>query len=145
MEAVFRCRCISRGRGEGYALVCQEPIGFNFGVDVSTGTITERGHALCDKSFKDRVLIFPSGKGSTGGSYILYQVACIGTAPAAIINQHTEPIIASGAILARIPVVDRLDTDPFSQIRDGDYVVVDAVRGLVTVRREEGAGNETDR
>jgi len=72
---MLKGRPISRGYAEGEALICHEPIGFNFGMDVETGTILEFNHALQNKSIKDKVLIFPNGKGSTGGSYVVYQLA----------------------------------------------------------------------
>lgn len=133
----YSCRIISKGLGEGEALLCHQPIGFNFGVDVPTGTIIEHGHELEGQSFKDKVLIFPHGKGSTGGSYVVYQVAKEKTAPAAIINLNTETIIAVGAIMGGIPVVDHLNKDPFTEIHDGDYVKVDAEKGIVTVIGKE--------
>lgn len=137
MGIIVKSRVISKGVGEGEALVCHQPIGFNFGVDVSTGVITEHGHELEGKSFKDKVLIFPHGKGSTGGSYVIYQVAQEGTAPAAMINLNTETIIAVGAIMGKIPVVDHLDQDPYELIEDGDWVKVDAINGVVTITKRE--------
>lgn len=136
MPKTVKCRCISKGTGEGEALVCHQPIGFNFGVDVHRGVIIEHGHELEGQSFKDKVLIFPFGKGSTGGSYVVYQVACEGTGPAAIINQNTETIIAVGAIMGHIPVVDHMEEDPYSQIENGDWVKVDAVTGTVTITKK---------
>ena len=129
----FKCRVISKGVGEGEALVCSQPIGFNFGVDVPNGVIIEKGHELEGVSFTNKVLIFPHGKGSTGGSYVLYQVAKEGTGPAAMINLHTETILTAGAIMGRIPVVDRMQESPFDVIQTGDYVQVDAVSGAVNV------------
>lgn len=137
MEEMVKCRSISKGVGEGEALVCRQPIGFNFGVDVQNGIITEHNHELEGRSFKDKVLIFPHGKGSTGGSYVVYQVACEGTAPAAIINLNTETIIAVGAIMGKIPVVDHMEVNPYDIIKDGDWVKVDAVNGIVTITRKE--------
>lgn len=137
----LKCRCISGGYAQGEALVCRQPIGFNFGVDVPTGTITESSHPLNGKSFREKILVFPNGKGSTGGSYVLYQVAQEGTAPAAMINRNTETIIAVGAIMGKIPVVDQLEEDPLEVIETGDYVIVDADSGRVTVRKG-GDGNE---
>lgn len=135
MSRTCACRVISRGTGEGEALVCAEPVGFNFGVDVATGTVTERGHELEGRSFRGKVLVFPHGKGSTGGSYVVYQVAKAGTGPAAIINENTETIIAAGAIMGRLPVVDHLADGVYGEIRTGDWVRVDAENGRVTVTK----------
>jgi hypothetical protein len=77
-----------------------------------------------------RVLVFPTGKGSTVGSYTLYRMARLGTAPAAIVNAESEAIVAVGAIISHIPMVDRVDTSLFES---GDRVSVDGAR--VTVER----------
>ena len=113
-------------------------MGFNFGVDVETGVITEGGHPLEGVSIKDTVLIFPYGKGSTGGSYVVYQLAKEGTGPCAIINEETETIIAVGAIMGGMPVVDKPDKNIFETIHSGDIVEVDADKGIVTVFSSEG-------
>ena len=123
-------RIIKSGRAEGLALVSPEAIGFLGGVDPETGTVIEPGHALEGQSMAGRVLVFPTGKGSTVGSYTLYRMARTGTAPAAIINAESEAIVAVGAIISQIPMVDQVDT---SLIESGDRVLVDGSR--VTVER----------
>ena len=138
MALTLRGRAISKGRASGEALVCRQPIGFNFGVDVANGVITEYNHELFGKSIRDKVLLFPHGKGSTGGSYVVYQLAKNKTGPCAIINMTTETIIAVGAIMGGIPVVDQLEKDPYGFISDGDYVTVDATQGLVTIEKKAG-------
>jgi predicted aconitase with swiveling domain len=72
-----------------------------------------------------RVLVFPTGKGSTVGSYTLFRMAKAGSAPAAIVNAHSEAIVAVGAIIADIPMVDRVD---IAQIKTGDRVRVEGDR-----------------
>ena len=135
MAVVLKGRSISKGCAEGEALVCREPIGFNFGVDASNGVITEYNHELFGKSIKDKILLFPHGKGSTGGSYVVYQLAKNKTGPRAIINMTTETIIAVGAIMAGIPVIDSLEKNPYDLISDGDHVKVDADQGLVVIEK----------
>ncbi len=134
-EAVFRGRGVAKFRGEGEALVTGQGISFFGGVDPDTGKIRERGHELLGKDVTNRVLVFPKGKGSTVGSYVIYQLRRNGHAPAAIINVETEAIIAAGCILAEIPLVDRLDADPIAEIRSGDWVEVDGTTGFVKVKR----------
>ena len=138
MAIILKGRSISKGSAEGEALVCRQPIGFNFGVDVSNGVITEYNHELFGKSIKDKILLFPHGKGSTGGSYVVYQLAKYKTGPKAIINMTTEPIIAVGAIMGGIPVIDSLEKNPYDLISDGDRVTVDATKGLVTIEKKAG-------
>jgi predicted aconitase with swiveling domain len=136
MATKLKSRIISKGIGEGEALVCPSPMGFNFGVNVETGTITEHKHPLEGISIKDKVLIFPYGKGSTGGSYVVYQLAKMGTGPKAIINLNTETIIAVGAIMGGIPVVDKPEKDPFEVIENGDHVRVDAINGVIEITKK---------
>ena len=96
--------CISRGKGSGEALISREPIGFLGGVDPESGVVIEIGHELEGKCVAGKVLVFPNGKGSTVGSYVMLQLAKNGKAPAAIINERAEPIITVGAIISGIPV-----------------------------------------
>ncbi len=121
-------RVIKAGQAKGLALVSPEPIGFFGMVDAESGIVVERGHPLEGKSIAGRVLVFPNGKGSTVGSYSLYRLAKAGLAPAAIINTESEPIIAVGAIISDIPMVDQVDIE---QIHTDDPVSVDG--GRVTV------------
>jgi predicted aconitase with swiveling domain len=118
-------RVIKAGRAEGIALVSPEAIGFFGMVDPETGIIVEQGHPLQGQSIRGRVLVFPTGKGSTVGSYSLYRMAKAGVAPAAIINAESEPIVAVGAIISEIPMLDRVD---ILQIRTGDEIRIDGAQ-----------------
>jgi hypothetical protein len=115
----LRGRTIKAGHAEGPALVSTEPVGFLGGVDPETGVVVEPGHPLQGRSVAGRVLVFPTGKGSTVGSYTLYRLARAGVAPAAIVNAESEAIVAVGAIMAGIPMVDQID---ISMIESGDRV-----------------------
>ncbi|MDH5811356.1 MAG: DUF126 domain-containing protein [Candidatus Methanomethylicaceae archaeon] len=134
-ERTYRGRGVAKFVGKGEALVSRQGISFFGGVDPTTGLIREKGHDLCGQDVTGKVLVFPKGKGSTVGSYVLYQLKKNGHAPAGIINVETEAIIATGCILAEIPLVDKLEVDPISAISTGDYVVVDGKEGRVVVRR----------
>ncbi len=114
-------RVIKRGTAAGRALVSPEPIGFLGGVDPDTGVIIEQGHPLEGECVTGTVLCFPTGKGSTVGSYTLYWMKKVGTAPAAILNAESETIVAVGAIISDIPMLDGLD---LSRITSGDWVEV---------------------
>ena len=123
-------RVIKDGQARGRALVSPEPIGFLGGVDPETGIVVEGGHPLEGQCVAGRVLVFPTGKGSTVGSYTLYRMSREGSAPVAIINADSEAIVAVGAIISNIPMVDQIDV---AQIKTGDWVVLDGK--YVTVRR----------
>ncbi len=123
-------RSIARGHGKGEILVSHEPISFLSGVDPDTGTIIEKGNPLEGRSITGTVFVFPEGKGSTVGSYILYALGKNGHGPAAIINRDTEPIVAVGAIIGGIPLVDRPDV-PFSAFKNGVIAEVNGDTGEI--------------
>jgi len=123
-------RSISGGKGAGRLLVSPEPISFLSGVDPETGIVVEKGHPLEGKSVAGTVLAFPFGKGSTVGSYVIYALSRNGHAPAAIVNTEAEPIIATGAIIGNIPMIDR-PAVPLARLRSGTPVSVDGDRGTM--------------
>lgn len=133
MVTEFKVRVISKGNGsvEGEALVSREPISFYGGVNPETGVVVEKGHGLEGKSVAGKILVFPRGKGSTVGSYVLYRMRKSGTAPLALLNEECETIVAVGAIISGIACVDKLPRDFFEKIRSGQKIRVDAERGLV--------------
>ena len=129
----IRGRRIVGGYAEGEAIISGAPFSFYGGVDPDTGVITEPGHPLEGESIAGKVFIFPHGRGSTVGCYIIYRMHRRGTAPAAIINLETETIIATGCAMAGIPLMDRLEENPLRLLRNGDLVVVNADEGYIEI------------
>lgn len=121
-------RKIYAGQASGEALVTNMGISFFGGVDPESGVVIERGHELEGESIAGKVLVFPTGKGSTVGSYTLYRLQRSGMAPVAIVNTECETITAVGCIIAEIPCVDQV---PIGEIRTGQMVEVDGARGTV--------------
>ncbi len=128
MILLIRGRGIAKGQGTGLLLVSPEPLSFLSGVDPDTGIIVERGHPLQGNCIARKVLAFPFGKGSTVGSYVLYALSRNGHAPSAIINAEAEPIIATGAIISGIPMIDRIGI-PINRLKTGVYATVDGDTG----------------
>jgi len=126
---VLRGRTICPGGAGGDALFSRMGISFYGGVDPDSGLVTEAGHDLEGQSVAGKVLVFPTGKGSTVGSYVLYRLKHNGLAPAAIINSACETITAVGCIIAEIPCIDQVD---ITQIAAGMRLEVDAERGQVS-------------
>jgi len=123
-------RTISKGVVEGEAITTTQPISFYGGVDPNTSEIIEKGHELRGKRVKDKIFVFPNGKGSTVGSYTLYRMKKNGTAPAGIINKECETVVAVGAIISEIPCVDKVD---ISKIKTGDIIRLE--NGVVTIKK----------
>ena len=127
---ILQGRKIFPGNAEGEALVTSMGISFYGGIDPETGQVVEKGHALEGQFIGGKVLVFPTGKGSTVGSYTLYRLKKAGNAPAAILNTESETITAVGCIISGIPCVDHL---PIEQITTGMRLRVEAEAGLVEI------------
>ena len=123
-------RKIYGGRVLGEALVTSQGISFFGGVDPESGVVVEKGHALEGQSISGKILVFPTGKGSTVGSYTLYRLKKVNKAPAAIVNRECETITAVGCIIAEIPCIDQVSID---LIETGARLCVDGERGTVEV------------
>jgi predicted aconitase with swiveling domain len=132
-------RVVKAGQAEGEALVSPDPIGFLGGVNPDTGVVVEAGHPLEGRCVAGCVLVFPTGKGSTVGSYTIYRLARVGLAPAAIVNAEADPVVAVGAIISDIPMVDQVD---IARIHSGDWVEVR--EGEVVIWRGERPPRERD-
>ena len=124
-------RKIYKGSAEGEAIVTKDGISFYGGVDPDTGKVVEVGHKLEGQSITGKILVFPTGKGSTVGSYTLYRMKKNNTAPAAIVNEQIDTIIAVGCIISEIPCVDKIDVN---EIKTGQKVVVNGSEGTVEVK-----------
>lgn len=124
----LRVRLIAPGHAEGTALVSPVPFSFVGGVDSVTGVVTDAGTGCVGQPLNGRVFAFPRGKGSTVGSYVLYGLAKRGVGPAAVLNESAEAIVATGAILGDVPMVDRVD---LGALASGDRIRVDADHGIV--------------
>jgi predicted aconitase with swiveling domain len=135
-KLVLQGRKIVKGKASGEAVVTSEAISFNGGVDNMTGIVTEPGHELEGVNIAGKVLVFLTGKGSTGGSYKIYDMVSRGTAPVAFIQVNPEPITTIGAIIGNIPVVAGLNENPTTVIATGDFVELDADTGKVEVTKK---------
>jgi uncharacterized protein len=128
---IIHGRCIYPGDVTGEALVTRQPISFFGGVDPDTGVIVEHGHELENQCISGKVLVFPTGKGSTVGSYTLYRLKKNGKAPLAIVNAECETITAVGCIIAEIPCMDGID---INQVSTGFSIKMNGNEGILEVR-----------
>lgn len=133
MYQTIKCRKISRGKAKGNVLITQEPISFLGGLNPENGMVIDADHELYQQIITDKILVMPRGKGSTVGSYVIYQMAKNKKAPRAIIALEAEPIIATGAIMAEIPMVDNPEVDLMNLLKNNDLVEVDADQGIIKI------------
>jgi predicted aconitase with swiveling domain len=134
---VLRGRKVVGGIAEGEALVTRDTISGWGGVNARQGTVIETRHELRGQSFKDKVLVFPGAKGSSGWSGVFHTTRLVGTAPKALVFNEMTTKVALGAVVMRVPAVTELDRDPLTVIETGDWVVVDGDAGTVEIRKRD--------
>ena len=133
----LRGRVVVPGVASARALVSPEPISGWGGVDPRTGTIVETRHPLRGQSFAGKVLVFPGAKGSSGWSAQFHTARVMGMAPAAWLFNQMCTKVALGTVVSHAPAMTDFDLDPLSWIQTGDWVEVDALKGVVTVTRSD--------
>ena len=133
---------------EGEALVSRHGFSARYDVNRKTGIFSRESHDLYGRSVVGKVLVHPTAKGGVATAWALLDMKAHGTAPLAILFGLANPIMAQGAALANLALMDRLDPDPVEAIETGDWVRVDPAAGTVTVRkggsmeRAEAKGDE---
>ncbi len=127
-------RVISKGFAEGEVIVSKRRFSFLGDVDVESGVVVADDSDIVGERISNKVFVFYGGRGSTVGTYVLLRMKKRGTAPKAIINVETEPVIAIGAIIAGIPLMDRFEVNPLEILESGDFVVMNAYDGFVEIK-----------
>jgi predicted aconitase with swiveling domain len=129
-------RKIIGGSAQGEALVTRQTISGWGGIDPKTGTIIELRHELRGKSFKDKILVFPGAKGSSGWSAFFHMARLNGAAPKGFLFNKMSTKIALGLVVTHAPAVTDFDRDPLTVIETGDWVEIDADQGIVKVTKQ---------
>ncbi len=132
-KKIFSCHKIAEGVGEGEVIISKDEIMFYL-VRPEDGVIFEKAHDLENQSIAKKVVIFTGGKGSSVvQSDGLYQLMMKENQPAAMIIQNVETVLAAGAIIMEIPLVDRVDPEFYQTIKNGDRIRVDATNGIIEI------------
>jgi hypothetical protein len=125
---------VSAGKAEGVAVVYEGPFAFLGDLDPSTGKICMPRHKLESVSLVNKIFVFTTGKGSSGCDFAAWMAKKNGNSPAAMICLESEPVLSGAVIAAEIPTVDRPGADIFKLIKTGDHVMVDAIKGTITIK-----------
>ena len=134
MSKTFSCSQITKGKVErAEALVSKDAICFYL-VEPETGIVKERNHDALGKCVAGKILIMPSGKGSSVVQQDgLYHLDRFHNMPAALIIQDPDPVLVAGAIIMELPMVDKVDPAFYETVKDGDMVEVNADEGYVEI------------
>ena len=137
-ELILKGKCASPGKCSGEALVSTDMIAFGGTPVLKTGIVGEPNHVLLGENIRGKILIYPTGKGSTGDPYSCYFLMKYGNAPKAIINRVGNPTTVVAALLCDIPMIYDCDRDPLEVIETGDWVEVDADEGVIKITKKHG-------
>lgn len=137
MKKTFTCRQIAAGRVKGEVLTCTDQILF-YHTDLKTGVVTEVGHALEGVSVKDKILVFPGGKGSSVVQMDgLYKLELNGAAPLGFIVREPDTVLVSTAIIMEIPMVDRVEDEFYNAVKTGDQIEINADEETITLIEQD--------
>jgi len=136
-KIILHGRKVVGGLAEGEAIVSKQAISFAGGIDHYSGTVIQKGHELRNQSLKQKVLVFPSAKGSSAWSTTAHLTRLEGNAPAAIIIGEINSRSALGTVVMHTPTVSDLDRDAVQVIESGDWVKVDADKGIVEITKHD--------
>jgi uncharacterized protein len=131
-------RALVAGEAAGPALVLEAPLSLWGGMDPHSGRVGDHHHPQLGETLTGRVLVMPSGRGSSSSSSVLAEAIRLGTAPLAILLAEPDEILVLGALVAeylygRTCPILVLPEDAHAAIATGDQVAVSG--GRVTLAR----------
>ena len=129
----FKCHKISEGRAEGPAIISTDDVMFYL-INPDTGVVIEEGHSLEHKSIAHKIMIFPSGKGSSVVQADgLFQLMKHKIQPLGMIVEHPDTVLVTSAILFEVPLVDQVDPAFYQEVKENDTIEIDTDSGLVKI------------
>lgn len=134
MPIVLKCHVGIGPVVEGEALVAQDNFSARYDLDRIAGKFSRPQHKLHGESYVGKILVLVTAKGGVASAWMLNEMAARKMGPKAIIFERANTILAQGAALADLTMVDRFDIgDPTAVIRTGDHVLIEPTEGRVTV------------
>jgi len=133
MSKTFSCRKIAKGCAEGEVILSKDAVCF-YTVEPETGTVIERDHDLQGQNLAGKILVMPSGKGSSVVQADgLYKLQLHGKEPLAIVVEHADTVLVASAIIMKTPMVHKVNREFYECVQNGGRVRIDADSGTVTV------------
>ena len=130
---MVKVRVVVEGDAEGEIVVSRKPLSFLGDVDVSTSMVIATDSDACGCMLSGRILIMPTGRGSTVGSYIIYSLKKRGLAPRAIFMTRPDPVIVAGCVISSIPLAIGFPEEYFERIKTGNYAYLRSKEGILII------------
>lgn len=122
---------------EGEALVASDNFSARYDLDRINGVFSRPSHVLFGKSYIGKILVLNAAKGGVATAWMLREMTARGMAPAALLLNFANPIMAQGAAFGGVPLMDRFDGDVTTLIRNGDHVRIVPACGEVIIERAD--------
>ncbi len=120
-------------KASGIALVARDNFSARYDLDRLQGKFSRPDHALYGQSYVNMVLVLHTAKGGVATSWMLREMKTRGMAPAALLLNYGNPIMAQGAAFAELAFMDRFDVDITEEIKSGSVVTVVPQAGVVII------------
>ena len=134
MTTELRCHVGIGPTVEGVALVADDNFSARYDLDRLKGMFSRPQHKLYGQSYQDVVLVLNTAKGGVATAWMLFEMTSRQIAPKAILFNQANTILAQGAALANLTMVDRFtDGDVTQLIKTGDHLLVIPDQGQVII------------
>lgn len=132
MKKELKCHVGIGPEVNGVALVADDNFSARYDLDRINGVFSRPQHKLYGKSYRDVILVLNTAKGGVASAWMLYEMTSRKIAPKAILFNSVNTILAQGAALAEMAIVDRFeDGDVTKLIKTGDPLIVCPDEGKV--------------
>jgi len=139
MSRAFRCHPGIGPTVRGRALVAADDFSARYDLDRMKGIFSRQTHKLFGQPYTDRILVLNTAKGGVATAWMLHEMASRRLVPAGLLFNRVNPILAQGAAFGNVALLDRFaDGDVTQLIHDGDELLVEPDKGLVTVIDAKG-------
>ena len=138
MPIMLRCHPGIGPQVTGTALVAKDNFSARYDLNRKSGVFSRPAHALAGQSYIGRILVLNQAKGGVATAWMLHEMKSRGIVPLALIFNRVNPILAQGAALGAVTLVDRFaDGDVTDLIRTGDMLRIEPLAGMVEVLSRE--------
>lgn len=120
----------------GIALVASDNFSARYDLDRIRGVFSRPAHLLCGQSYVGKILVLNAAKGGVATAWMLREMVARNMAPAALLLNFANPIMAQGAAFGGLPLMDRFESDVTQLIKTGDRLEVQPRSGVVIVTRD---------
>jgi predicted aconitase with swiveling domain len=140
MAITLRCHPGIGPTVEGVAIVAPDNFSARYDLDRKKGIFSRPSHALAGQSYDGRILVLDTAKGGVATAWMLHEMKSRGVVPLALVFNRVNPILAQGAALGNVTMVDRFDGDVTQMICTGDRLRIDPAAGVVEILERKGQG-----